>query len=63
METCAKCNHKIYMSHPLDRCYHCDETVCPECQEKGTLVVICEMCLRGRLEIQPDRTVSNSLRA
>ncbi len=46
MDICAKCNREIFMSHPLDRCYHCDEPVCPECREKGTMVVICETCLK-----------------
>ena len=46
MDICAKCNREIFMSYPLDRCYHCDEPVCPECQQKGTVVIICETCLK-----------------
>jgi hypothetical protein len=45
METCAKCNLEVLMSHPLDRCYHYGETVCPYCRRKDTSVVICEPCI------------------
>jgi hypothetical protein len=50
MDMCAKCNREILMSHPLDRCYHCNEEVCPECQEKGAWVVICETCVKRIVE-------------
>ncbi len=49
MDICAKCNRAIYMSHPLDHCYHCDEPICPDRQGNVAVMVLCETSLKGNM--------------